>query len=238
MMRYLFITGLILTSNMRLQAAEEASHDEARLSFQRGVEAFEEGRVSEALIAFQRAYTLRPSYRILYNIGQAQTELGLTLQAVDSFEKYLAEGGSTIPTDRVFEVENELRRLKAVANIKEIDEAPPAAPEPADLMLKKEREPEQVNKFVTVGLPWLSTGLAVASLTGAAISATKVSTLNESLNKACESGICPPGREGDIKSMKRLAITADVLFAATTVLATTAVALFVAARKKKKRAQQ
>ncbi|MCP4679412.1 MAG: tetratricopeptide repeat protein [Deltaproteobacteria bacterium] len=84
----------------------------ARKSFQKGVEAFEEARLGDALDAFKRAYALRPSYRILYNIGQAEAELGHPARAIDSFKAYLADGGARITPERRMTIEREIVRLR------------------------------------------------------------------------------------------------------------------------------
>ena len=234
-----FLTTTLLVSMMcaHTLANETARKDEARSSFEQGVQAFEEGRVSEALIAFQRAYSLRPSFRILYNIGQAQTELGLTRQAVESFEKYLAEGKGNIDTERRITVEQELRRLRAKANMHDAPKRPKPVKKRPKVKLEAKAVPKkEEKKFVTTGLPWMTTGFAAVTLTAAAICAGRTAKLNKTLNSACAEGACPPDRRKDIDKMKGLAVAADVLFATTAVLTTTAITLFVVGKKKKKRA--
>lgn len=86
---------------------------QARSEFERGVAAFESGRLTEALAAFQSAYTLSPTYRILFNIAQTQAELGRPHEAIASFQAYLAEGADEIPAQRRNKVQAEIESLSA-----------------------------------------------------------------------------------------------------------------------------
>ncbi len=95
-------------------AADKKTDREARKYFEEGVRAFDEARLGDALNAFKRAYALRPSYRILYNIGQAEAELKNPHRAIEAFEGYLADGGARILPERRLAVEKEVTRLRAL----------------------------------------------------------------------------------------------------------------------------
>ncbi len=84
---------------------------EAAQRFQRGVSLFREGAYRAALIEFERAYELKPNYRLLYNIAQTELELGDYLGARDAFLRYLQEGVAEIALERRTEVEQKLARL-------------------------------------------------------------------------------------------------------------------------------
>ncbi len=86
---------------------------QARSEFERGVTAFEAGHLTEALDAFQSAYTLSPTYRILFNIAQTQAELGRPHDAMATFQAYLAEGGDEISKKRRTRVQAEIVNLRA-----------------------------------------------------------------------------------------------------------------------------
>jgi hypothetical protein len=89
-----------------------APTDEASQRFQRGVKLYRERSFDAALAEFERAYTLAPNYRVLYNIGQVHTERGDHVAAVKSFKRYLSEGGSAIDETRTSEVQAEIARLE------------------------------------------------------------------------------------------------------------------------------
>jgi len=78
--------------------------EEARLRFSRGVKLYREGDFRAALAEFNRANELGPSYRILYNIGQAQVELRDYAAAMKTFARYLEDGGSDISKDKYDEI--------------------------------------------------------------------------------------------------------------------------------------
>lgn len=99
-------------------SAEQASQpvddvaERARLHFQKGVDYYSEGDLAAAMVELQRAYDLKPSYRLLYNLGQVAYEQRDYAEAERYFRDYLAQGGDEIETPRRVEIEQELERLK------------------------------------------------------------------------------------------------------------------------------
>ena len=95
--------------------AEGARKDAAaRDAFRDGVSYYEKGRFADALAAFKQAYALRPSYKILFNIGQVQAMLDHDALALEAFEGYLAEGRAEIGEKRLKEIRREMDRLTAL----------------------------------------------------------------------------------------------------------------------------
>jgi len=92
---------------------DPASREEAQARFDRGREFFEDGDFSAALVEFRRAYELSPNYKLLYNVGQVCYQLQDYPCALQSFSKYLADGGSEVAASRVNEVQKELEKLRA-----------------------------------------------------------------------------------------------------------------------------
>lgn len=92
--------------------AEDPKVAEGRKHFTRGVELYNDGDFRGALIEFQRAYQIAPSFRILYNVGKANLELLDYPAALAAFERYLAEGGAEVPPEKRTEVEGEIVKLK------------------------------------------------------------------------------------------------------------------------------
>jgi tetratricopeptide (TPR) repeat protein len=86
---------------------------EARERFDRGVTAFNDRRFADAANEFNAAYQISPVYGLLYNIGQVSAALGNSVEAVDAFEKYLAQGGAAIAESRRTEVQAELEIQRA-----------------------------------------------------------------------------------------------------------------------------
>ena len=79
---------------------EDPARREASTRFRRGVELYGEGNFEAALIEFQRTYDVAPSFRVLYNIGQAHLALRHYIDALQAFERYLEEGGDAVPAER------------------------------------------------------------------------------------------------------------------------------------------
>jgi tetratricopeptide (TPR) repeat protein len=64
---------------------------EARALFAAGEAAYSAGRFEDSLTHFQRAYELSSRHQLLYNIGLAYSNLGRQREALQAFERYLAE---------------------------------------------------------------------------------------------------------------------------------------------------
>lgn len=89
-----------------------AAADQARTLFQKGTDLFAGEKYEEAVEAFRAAYAVRPSWKLLFNIGQAEAAARRYGQALEAFEQYLAEAGDEISLERQQEVQNEARRLR------------------------------------------------------------------------------------------------------------------------------
>jgi hypothetical protein len=85
---------------------------EARSRYERGMQLYTEGASEGALVEFERAYQLAPSYRLLYNIALIRLQLNDYAQALKAFQEYLAEGGTEIASVRRSEVERHVANLK------------------------------------------------------------------------------------------------------------------------------
>jgi hypothetical protein len=104
-----------------LSIARQATADEALELYNRGVALADEERYSEAAAAFTRAYEKKPSWKILFNIGQCEAASGRYGVALEAFEQYTLEGGDDIPFDRRDYVSEELRRLQPLVGSVSID---------------------------------------------------------------------------------------------------------------------
>jgi tetratricopeptide (TPR) repeat protein len=110
--------------------------DEAQRTFQRGVELYRANDFASALVAFKRAYELKPSYKMLYNLGQVSYQRHEYANAVRYFRQYLDDGGAAISPERQLEVMGNISRLsRLVAGSDRVDDvslpAPASASAPA-----------------------------------------------------------------------------------------------------------
>jgi hypothetical protein len=85
---------------------------DASAHFERGTDLFNEGRYDAALAEFERAYEIAPALPVLYNLGRVHAELGHPVASAHAFERYLSEGGDTLPRARRTEVEQALARQR------------------------------------------------------------------------------------------------------------------------------
>ena len=91
--------------------------DEARTQFEQGLALYNEHKFDQAAIAFGRAYELKPTYKLLYNLGQVENELSHYAVALEVYTRYLTEGGEDIPDDRREQVKSEIKRLNALVGM-------------------------------------------------------------------------------------------------------------------------
>jgi hypothetical protein len=99
----------------------------AREHFRRGTDYYAEGDYRAALIEFERAYSLQPTHRLFYNLGQLSYELRDYARAERYFRRYLVEGEGEVPAERRAEVERELGKLRERVASVHIETQPPGA---------------------------------------------------------------------------------------------------------------
>src|SRR5262249_11557630 len=80
-------------------AAPAASDAQAKARAQalltQGTNLYDQGDYAAALEKFTAAYALYPSPRLWFNIGQANRDLGRPVEALDAFQRFLADGPRT-----------------------------------------------------------------------------------------------------------------------------------------------
>jgi hypothetical protein len=111
-------------------ADDEARADEAKAAFEEGANLFASGDYPEAAKAFRRAYEIKPSWRLLYNIGQSEAAAKRHGLAMDAFEKYLSQGGDDVDEARRLEVTAEIERMRTIVGTVEI-----SAPENSQVVI-------------------------------------------------------------------------------------------------------
>jgi len=112
---------------------QEATDQQAKIYYQKGVESFNAGNFAEAAKAFRQAYRLKPSFKIYYNIGQSEAAAKRYGEAWEAFELYLLAGGDEVPVERKDYVVSEIQRMKMLAGVVEVK-----APDGLDVMVDGE----------------------------------------------------------------------------------------------------
>jgi hypothetical protein len=106
-----FVCALIAAT---AAAEDDDGEKQARVQFDQGIRMYEEGNFEGASIAFNRAFELRPSYKIRYNVGQVEAELKHYARALEAYTQYLAEGGDEVDPARRDEVTRKIEELKSL----------------------------------------------------------------------------------------------------------------------------
>ncbi len=110
--RTLFLVLLVCAT--ATAATDVSAGDDAIAAFERGKALFNEEKYDEAAAAFRKANELRPSWKMLFNIGQCEAAAKRHGLALQSFETYLSKGGDDIPPDRRQVVIAEVERLRKI----------------------------------------------------------------------------------------------------------------------------
>lgn len=86
--------------------------------FALGNDYYQEGKYASALAEYDQAYELstdekgKRNWKILFNRGQCLVMLGREPEAIDSFQRYLEEGGDQVDASRRAQVEADIKRLR------------------------------------------------------------------------------------------------------------------------------
>jgi len=91
---------------------EDPNAAEAQRHFKSGLDLFKLHSHDASLAEFERAYQLSNNYKILFNIALVYRDMNNFAGAIDTFDRYFAEGGSDIDAYRRAEVDAEYDRLK------------------------------------------------------------------------------------------------------------------------------
>jgi hypothetical protein len=116
----MFVAGSLLAAAAAVARDGDPASDAAQVAFEKGKKLVEDGRFTEAADAFREAHRLRPSWKILYNIGQCEMMAKRHGLALEAFERYLSEGGDEIKKDRRDEVLADVVRLREMVGFVDI----------------------------------------------------------------------------------------------------------------------
>jgi len=95
--------------------SSEASADDveqARKHFGQGLKLYKDGDFDAALVQFERAYAVKPNFKVLYNIAQCYFELHQYVEARDTLSRYLKDGAGAIESERQTAVQTDLSELQ------------------------------------------------------------------------------------------------------------------------------
>ena len=116
----------LLASLICSVAHADGKLDEAKAHLANGASLYDENNFRAALVEFQKAYELAPSYKILFNIAQVEMELQDYAGALKAYTRYMKEGGPDVPSERATQVNAEIERLKGRVGFLVVQTAPGA----------------------------------------------------------------------------------------------------------------
>jgi tetratricopeptide (TPR) repeat protein len=118
-MKYISLLVLLLFTCLGMDT--RAQTPDPRALFEQATNEFQKENFKEAANLFRQAYDAKPSWKLLFNIGQAEAAASSFGEALDAFEDYLVQGGDQVPDDRRGMVEREMTRLRLLVGFVEID---------------------------------------------------------------------------------------------------------------------
>ncbi|MBN2802719.1 MAG: hypothetical protein JXR91_06470 [Deltaproteobacteria bacterium] len=105
---------MIFATSFTSAALADDEDAQAKELFEKATTVFNNGQYANAAALFRQANNVKPTWKLQYNIGQAESAAKRYGLALEAFELYLADGGDDIPPERNEEVLKEVRRLRSM----------------------------------------------------------------------------------------------------------------------------
>lgn len=128
--RSVLLAFAVVASAPLARAADVAITEEARTHFAAGVALLQdpkEPRYEEAYREFRAAYAASPSYKILGNLALCAMKIERDQEAIDAYEKYLAQAGAELAPPEREQIQRDLLTLKAGVVQVSVSSSPPGA---------------------------------------------------------------------------------------------------------------
>jgi hypothetical protein len=109
---------ILLTQSLTPAPANPQTKAQAQALLTEGTALYERGDFAGALDRFQAAYAIYPSPKLQFNIAQADRDLGRPVEAIEAFEKFLAQAPKSAPAllseayQSVADLRSKLGRIK------------------------------------------------------------------------------------------------------------------------------
>ena len=99
----------------------------AREHFARAQQLYDEGHFEASLLELQRAYDVKPSWRLLFNLAELRFTVHDYVGSLRTFERFLAEGGTEIDAPKRAAAESKLGTLRSLVGSVKITTNVPGA---------------------------------------------------------------------------------------------------------------
>jgi hypothetical protein len=104
--------ALMLLGTMIAEVDVEEAKQRAGELVTRGNELFQQNQLEAALAAFEEAYRTFPSPKIHYNLARTLAAVGRPLEAIDQYERFVADAGLDPGDGRLKKAQEEVARLE------------------------------------------------------------------------------------------------------------------------------
>jgi hypothetical protein len=121
----LALTAMLLPREGAAQPADEGAA--ARAAFERARTSVQRERYAEAALDFEESYRLRPVPVVLYNLAGAYERMGRIRMSIETYTRYLATAGASLPSERIRFVQDALVRLRELLCTVRITPSPATA---------------------------------------------------------------------------------------------------------------
>ncbi|MCP4678020.1 MAG: tetratricopeptide repeat protein [Deltaproteobacteria bacterium] len=98
--------------------ARDTGKTNAKTKFEDGRRFYSKQQYERAILAYEKAYDLYPSYKFLLSIGKTRSKLGRSEKALEAYKGYLEGGGGKIKDSRRVAVKKEIARLEKIVGKK------------------------------------------------------------------------------------------------------------------------
>ena len=88
---------LSILAQISAPTTDQEAKAKAQVVLKEGAHLYQQGAYADALEKFEQAYSVFPSPKLFFDIGQANRELGRPAEAVAAFERFLAEAVDASP---------------------------------------------------------------------------------------------------------------------------------------------
>lgn len=194
-----------------VSAQDEALPAGTRERFELARAAFERGDFATALTDFERVYGLLDGHPrralLLYNMARCNQELGRSRDALDLYERFLAESGENAPNRP--EAQQHVSELRLRVSLDTTSDAPP---------------PDGAGATTSIVGP-IVLGVGGAMLIAGAITGGALLAEDGSLSAMCTDGVCPSAARERGETVEALANVTDALWIGGTVVAATGLVL-------------
>lgn len=208
LVRWLGVVALVVCAS---PAGAQEAPPEAHAIFERGEQHYEAGRFAQSLAEFERLHSLltralHPNAAlILFNMARCYQRLGRAREAVQTFERFLADAPAGAPNTEIARVE--LQELRARVAL---DGAEPASASPMS----------------PVG--FIVAGVGAAALIASAVTGGLALAANADATAGCVDGHCPASLGARADEAHLLAnVTDGLLFGGLAIAAAGVVLIFV-----------